>query len=55
MDEQGQRIPNCRAIICPKLAVNVDFFTARSKAQSSSNVHNVNQEIETLSQLGIFY
>jgi hypothetical protein len=39
-----------------KLAVNVDFFTARLKAQRSLNVNNVTKNlIETLMPLGVFY
>jgi hypothetical protein len=38
-----------------KLAVKVDFFTARLEAQRSSNVHNVTKNlIEILMKLGIF-
>jgi IS605 OrfB family transposase len=47
--------PNCRVTLA-KLAVNVNFFTARLMAQRSSNVHNVIKNlIETFMQPGIFY
>jgi hypothetical protein len=60
INEQDQIIPKLLSYYLrdtlAKLAVNVDFFTARLEAQRSSNVHNVTKNlIKTLMQLGIFY
>jgi hypothetical protein len=52
---ETREYPNCRVITLAKL-VNVDFFTARLKAQRSSNVHNVTKNlIEISTQIVIFY
>jgi hypothetical protein len=57
---KAREYPNCKVIICKsilaKLAVNVDSFIARLKAQRGSNVRDVIKNlIETLMQPGIFY